>query len=65
MYAFTYVEMLNKATEMRNRALEIRKEQLQVTTRLTFLQNDQLIRELEYQSSKTEAILSKNMQLEA
>lgn len=36
--------MVNKACEMRNKALEIRKEQFQTTTRLTFLQNDQLIR---------------------
>lgn len=49
---------------MRNKALEIRKEQLQVTTRLTFLQNDQLIRELEFQSAKTEEILRRNSLLE-
>ena len=54
---------MNKACEMRNKALEIRREQLDTSTRITFLQNDQLIREIEYQSSQTEKILSKNAEL--
>lgn len=60
MYGVGDAEMMSKACEMRNKALEIRREQLETTTRITFLQNDQLIRELEYQSSHTEKILSRN-----
>lgn len=36
--------MMKKANEMKNKAIEIHKEQLDATTRLTYLQNDQLVR---------------------
>lgn len=49
--------MIDKFRDMRNNLLEIKKEQLSNNTRLTLLQNHQLIQELEYQSSHTSKIV--------
>lgn len=54
-------EMIDKFRDMRNNLLEIKKEQLSNNTRLTLLQNHQLIQELEYQSSHTSKIVEKNV----
>lgn len=56
--------MIDKFRDMKTNLLSIRKEQLSNNTRLTLLQNHQLIQELEYQSSKTEQVLVKNSEME-
>ena len=47
-------EMLFKIKETKANLLALNDEQLQTTTRLTMLQNDQLTKELEFQSKQTE-----------
>lgn len=52
--------MLFKIKETKANLLALNDEQLQTTTRLTMLQNDQLTKELEFQSKQTEQLLVQN-----
>ena len=56
-------EMKDKFKDMKNSLLSIRREQLDNNTRLTMLQNHQLIQELEYQSINTEKV-DRNVDME-
>ena len=56
-------EMLYKIKETKANLLALNDEQLQTTTRLTILQNNQLTTELEYQSKQTEQLLYKNSKM--
>ena len=47
------VEMIDKIHEMKINLLTLRKEQMSTNNRLTVLQNNQLIQELEFQSKNT------------
>ncbi len=57
-------EMKDKFKDMKNSLLSIRREQLDNNTRLTMLQNHQLIQELEYQSINTEKVVDRNVDME-
>jgi hypothetical protein len=57
-------EMMDKIRSMKSNLLSIRRDQLDNNTRLTFLQNHQLIEELEYQSLNTQNIIDRNVQME-
>ena len=63
MYTRDYSEMMKNACKMRDEALLIRRGQLDTTTRITALQNDQLMRELEFQSNETQKIIRENKKL--
>lgn len=52
--------MLLKIKETKANLLAMNDEQLQTTTRLTILQNQQLTTELEYQSKQCEQLLFRN-----
>ncbi len=56
--------MKDKFKDMKNSLLSIRREQLDNNTRLTMLQNHQLIQELEYQSINTEKVVDRNVDME-
>lgn len=47
-------EMGEKFREMKGGLMAVHKEQLSATTRLTHLHNQQLLKELTYQSKKTQ-----------
>lgn len=49
---------------MKNNLLSIRRDQMDNNTRITMLQNNQLLEELEYQSTNTQKIVHKNSELE-
>ena len=53
-------EMLLKIKETKANLMAMNDEQLQTTTRLTILQNQQLTTELEYQSKQCEQLLFRN-----
>lgn len=55
--------MMDKFKDMKISLLSIRREQLDSNTRLTMLQNNQLIEELEYQSSNAAKIVARNLEL--
>lgn len=57
-------EMKDKMKDMKNDLLSIRREQLDNNTRLTLLQNHQLVQQLEYQSINTEKVVDKNAEYE-
>jgi len=56
--------MIDKFRDMKTSLLAIRREQLNNNTRLTLLQNHQLVHELELQSTQTEDIIKRNSELE-
>ena len=53
-------EMLFQIKKTKANLLALNDEQLQTTTRLTILQNQQLTTELEHQSKQTELLIYKN-----
>lgn len=56
--------MMDKFRDMKNNLLSIRRDQLNNNTRLTILQNHQLIQQLEYQSLNTQKVVDRNVEME-
>lgn len=54
-------EMMDRFATMKKNLLAIRKDQLDNNTRLTTLQNSQLVDELSYQSMNTAKVVLKNL----